>query len=307
MGRWVIPYVDQPLDFWEEVAAHFGPAIREVYFPVPGGTIASGRSRQPDSWLPIFLRQAPLPKGVLINPIVLPQPAEDLANPVCDLLRRLRDDYGVVSATVTHPGLAQRIKTRLPEIRLTASTLMGIATPAQALMVRDWVDAITPDNRLVRDLAALRRLRRAFSGELRLLVNEACIPGCPFRIQHFYEMGYGQSFPRSLCQALLQAQPWLQLSGAWILPRHLEHYSGLYDTLKLAGRVTLCDRTRYLTVLDAYVHRRPLLPRDIGGGPASVLDEMDISDELFEFTLHCDRNCHTCSRCREYYRQHHPI
>ena len=44
----------------------------------------------------------------------------------------------------------------------------------QALIAGDWLDAIGPDTRLVRDLAGLRRLRAVFDGEIRLLVNEAC-------------------------------------------------------------------------------------------------------------------------------------
>jgi hypothetical protein len=116
-------------------------------------------------------------------------------------------------------------------------------------------------------------------------------------------MGYGKHFPESLCQQTLSEHPWLRLTGAWVLPRHLSHYAGVYDSLKLSGRVTLRDRSRYLTVLDAYVHRRPILPRDIGGGPASVLEVIDVSDQWFAFILNCDKNCHACSVCRETYEQ----
>ncbi|MEM2145019.1 MAG: hypothetical protein QW279_06645, partial [Candidatus Jordarchaeaceae archaeon] len=163
--------------------------------------------------------------------------------------------------------------------------------------------AITPDNSLVRDLAGLRQLRAAFSGEIRLLVNEACLPGCLYRTQHFYEMGYGNFFPQSLCQPLLKAHPWLRLTGAWILPRHLAYYDGLYDTLKLAGRVTLQAPHRYLAVLAAYIRREPLLPREIGGGPASLLEPIDMPDELFAHILHCDKNCHNCTVCHDYYQR----
>ncbi len=303
MSKWIIPYVDQELAFWQEIADRFGEQVQEVYFPLPGGSIASGRSPQPDRNLETFLRYAPLPKAVLLNPIVLNRPGEEIAPQALAALKKLRDDYGVKRTTVTNLTLARRIRAALPEFAISASVLMGIARPAQVLMVQDHVDAITADNSLVRDLNGLRRLRRAFSGELRLIVNEACIPGCPYRMQHFYEMGYGNFFPASLCQPMLEARPWLRLTGAWILPRHLAYYDGLFDSLKLAGRVTLRDRTRYLTVLDAYVNRKPVLPRDIGGGPASVLEAVDVPDELFEFILHCDKNCHVCSVCRNYYEQ----
>jgi hypothetical protein len=303
VSTWVIPYVDHDLSFWEEIADRFGAHVKAVYFPLPDGIIGYGRGRQPDEHLEAFLQRAPLPKSVLLNPVVLPRPVEEIAPPVLSALRRLYQDFGVESVTVANPTLARLIREECPEFRIAASVLMGIARPAQVLMVRDWVDAITPDNSLVRDLRGLRRLRDAFSGELRLIVNEACIPGCPYRVQHFYEMGYGDFHPQSLCQRMLDEHPWLRLTGAWILPRHLVYYEGLYDSLKLAGRVTLRDRARYLAVLSAYVHREQILPRDIGGGPASVLEAIDMPDELFEATLHCDKNCHTCSICRDYYEQ----
>ena len=303
MSTWFIPYVDQDLSFWEEIADRFGPHVKAVYFPMPGGLSASGRGKQPDDHLEDFLRRAPLPKAVLLNPVVLTRPVDRIAPQVLPALKRLYADFGVRSVTVANPTLARLIREECPEFEIAASVLMGIARPAQVLMVQGCVDAITPDNSLVRDLGGLRRLREAFAGEIRLIVNEACIPGCPHRTQHFYEMGYGDFHPQSLCQQMLDEHPWLRLTGAWILPRHLVYYEGLYDSLKLAGRVTLRDRARYLTVLNAYVHREEILPRDIGGGPASVLEAIDMPDELFESILHCDKNCHTCSVCRDYYEQ----
>jgi hypothetical protein len=300
VSTWVIPYIDQDLGFWREVHDRFGDQVEEVYFPVPGRRLASGRPWQPESFLLEFLQHAPLPKAVLVNPIVLAQPVETVVPLVLKLLQPLAE-YGVRRITVTNLALARAIKDVLPDWRVTASVLMGIATPAQAWLAQHAVDAITVDNRLVRDLPGLRQMRSAVSGELRMIVNEACLPGCLFRTQHFYEMGYGQDWPRSLCQALLDEHPWLRLTGAWVLPRHLGYYDGLCDSLKLAGRVTLRDPQRYLSVLGAYVWRTPLLPRDIGGGPASVCEPFDVPDDWFEFVLHCDKRCDRCSVCRDVY------
>jgi collagenase-like PrtC family protease len=305
VSTWIIPYVDQELGFWTEIRERFGQQVREVYFPMPDEQFASGRNPQPRQFLTDFLRYAPLPKSVLMNPIILPKPVETMAPAVLSTLRQLRDDFGVQSVTVTNIALARLIKEALPDFYVTASVLMGIATPMQALLARDYVDAMTPDTRVLRDLAGLKRLRLAFPGEIRLLVNEACIPGCPFRTQHFYEMGYGHHFPLSLCEQMLEEQPWLRLTGAWVLPRHLALFDGLYDQLKLAGRVTLQDADRYLSVLEAYMNRAPILPAQIGGGPASPLDLIDVSDEWFAFVLHCDKRCDVCSVCREYYEQIH--
>lgn len=305
VSTWVIPYVDQGLDFWIEIHSRFGEQIKEVYFPMPHQQFASGRSPQPEAFLNDFLQRAPLAKSVLVNPMVLPKPVEGMAPDIVAALQRLRDDFGVRSVTVANLTMARIIKEMLPDFHVTASVLMGIASPLQSLVIRDCVDAVTPDTRLVRDLASLKRLRTAFPGEIRLLVNEACIPGCPFRVQHFYEMGYGDTFPLSLCEQMLGSRPWLRLTGAWILPRHLVYYDGLYDSLKLAGRVTLQDADRYFAVLGAYVNGGPMLPTDIGGGPASPVDAFDVSDDWFEFVLHCDKRCDVCSVCRDYYERVH--
>lgn len=303
MSAWVIPYVDQGLEFWEEIRGRFGEQVKEVYFPVPDGRFASGRSRQPHRFLEDFLRHAPFPKAVLLNPIVFPRPVERLLPEIWSTLRWLQDDFGVQSVTVSDATLARIIKETLPSWHITASVLMGIASPAQAWLLQEHVDAITVDNRLVRHLAGLRALRSAFAGEIRMIVNEACLPNCLFRTQHFFEMGYSDDFPESLCQQMLEERPWLRLTGAWLLPRHLGYYDGLYDALKLAGRVTLRDPKRYLAVLDAYASRSPILPRDIGGGPASPVEAIDVSDEWFEFVLHCDKQCHVCTVCQEQYAE----
>ena len=299
----MIPYVDLDLEFWEEIRDRFGEQVKEVYFPVPDARFASGRSLQSEQFLHSFLRRAPLNKAVLLNPIVLQRPVEQVAPGILDTLRWLQDEFGVQSVTVANAALGCIIREALPGWHVTASVLMGIAGPTQAWLVQDAVHAITVDTSLVRDLASLRAVRSAFAGELRMIVNEACLPGCIFRTQHFYEMGYGDDFPQSLCQGILEGHPWLRLTGAWVLPRHLAFYEGLVDVLKLAGRVTLRDPKRYVDVLSAYVNRAPILPRDIGGGPASPLEAIDVSDGWFGFVLHCDKRCHDCVVCRDQYQQ----
>ena len=76
-NRWSIPYIDQPLDFWEAIQNDYGPFVSEVYFPLPGGIIGSGRSPLPDSHTESFLRHSSLNKNVLLNAVTLPRPVEE--------------------------------------------------------------------------------------------------------------------------------------------------------------------------------------------------------------------------------------
>ncbi len=300
-NRWVAPYVDQPLAFWEKLYQDFGGFVKAVYLPLPGGPLGSGRPLQSSEYLYEFLRGSPFPASVLANSMLLPQPVEEVAPVVIEALRKLHGEIGLAGATVANLQLAARIREALPDLSITASVLMDIAQPNQVLMIEGICDTLVPASRVMRDLPALQALREAFSGRIRLIVNEGCLAGCPFRVQHFYEMGGASDNPRSLCNELLARHPWMRLTGAFVLPQHLHLYDGVYDELKLSGRVTLKDAEHYRRVLGAYIHRQPLLANEIGGGAASVLEPITISEEFFTHTLTCNRRCGECQRCPEYY------
>lgn len=302
--RWVIPYIDQPVAFWERVAEAFGEHIREVYFPLPDTILGSGRPSQPDRHLQAFLEQSPLHGAVLLNQHPLPGDPEDLAPPVLEALKKICDRGNVAAATVADQRLAELIRDALPGISLTASVLMDIAAPQQARRLGYLFQNLVPASRVMRTLPAVARLARSFPGRIRLIVNEACLPNCPFREQHFAQMACGDPFPRSLCEDLLQEQPWLRLTGAWVLPQHLELYDGVCSEFKLAGRVTLRDPDRYVRVLGAYIRRTPLSPDAIGGGPAAPQQPMHISEPFYRHTLSCGFTCQNCQVCRDYYDMH---
>lgn len=302
--QWAVPYIDQPASFWEEIAQRYGKDIREVYLPLPGSVVGSGRPVQPDSRVEEFLAHAPLDWSVLINPIVLPKTVEELAPDVISALKRLIDKKGFQGVTVSNLDLAKKIRAALPEISITASVLMDVFNPNQVFMLDGACDCLVPASRIMRNIPALSALRQAFTGRIRLIVNEACLPHCPFRMQHFFEMNDASiENPGSLCNSLLEQYQWMRLTGAWVLPQHLHLYDGTYDELKLAGRTTLQNPGRYFQVLDAYINRRPLAPDLIGGGPASVIESMKIDEEFFKKTLYCDRQCHNCTLCRDYYER----
>lgn len=300
---WALPYIDQPRSFWDRLAEAYGEHIGEVYFPLRPEIIGSGRPSLPSAHMADFLASAPVPKAALLNAVTLPGPVEQCAPAIIEELQRLHGAFGLAGATVANLRLAEQVRTALPELPLTASVLMDITQPNQALMLRGVCDVLVPGAGVMRHLAALHTLKRAFDGRVRLLVNEACLCGCPYRLQHFHEMCSGIPAPESLCNHLLDREPWMRLTGAWVTPQLLHLYDGVYDELKLAGRATLEDPAKYLKVFSSYVERKPLLPRDIGGGPASVLEPIDMPEELYAYTLQCGHNCHACRRCEVHYRR----
>ena len=300
---WVIPYIDQPVSFWEQVADTFQGHIKEIYFPLPGNIVPSGRPVQPAQHLEALMNSSLFPLTVLINPIILPRPAEKIAPSIIEVLQRLDEKNGLTCATVSNLMLAEKIKEALPELSLTASVLMDIYQSHQALMLNGIFDNLVPASRIMRDISALKTLKDSFSGKIRLIVNEACLSACPFRLQHFFEMGSDLKYPESLCSEILARYPWMRLTGAWVLPQHLHFYEEIYDDLKIAGRVTLKDPDDYLIVLDAYVHGKQLSPDRIGGGPASVQEPIEISEAFFSRTLTCGYQCDKCNLCQDYYKK----
>lgn len=302
---WHLPYIDQPLSFWARLAEDYGQHIQSVYLPLPPQFgIPSGRPPQPAQHLAAFLRHGPFRISILLNSITLPSPAKALVPRILSALQELWEEGQVHEVTVSNLDLARAIRDRFPSMRIAASVLLDLASPLQALALGDAIDTLVPSNRIMRQRPALQTLRRAFPGRIRIIVNEACLPGCPYRVQHFHEMGSGLEQPASLCDTLLREKPWLRLTGAWVLPQHLHLYAGLCHEFKLAGRVTLRDPNRYLQVLGAYIRRQPLCPNKIGGGPASVLQPVEIPESFFARTMECNYQCDTCSICRDFHQEH---
>jgi hypothetical protein len=303
--RYSIPYIDQPLSFWEKIKGKYGFSIKEVYFPLPHYLIGTGRPLQPDKYMHEFLESRLLPVSVLINPIVLPDQLENLFEGISVSIQLLSKQGNLVGATITNFNLAKCLKKEFPFLELTASALMDIFTSRQAMLLNNIFDNLVPSSRIVRNLHALKVLKASFKGKIKLLVNESCLPDCLHRSQHFYEMSRREiQFPQSLCRETLREYPWLVLTGSWILPQHLHFFRGLYDGIKLAGRVSLSTPAHYFKVLESYINKTSLSPDLIGGGPASVTFPIDISESFYKTTLECDKNCLTCDFCRNYYNLH---
>lgn len=300
--KWSVPYIDQPPAFWDRVYKEFGERIQGVYFPMPGDIIASGRPVQASQHLNTFLSENTYQKILTINPVVLPNQVEKTGPLIIKEIEKLIKKINIQEITLSNVLLGEVIKKEFPDISLTASTLLDIRDPVQLVMIDNIFDKVVPSGKILRDLKALKKLRNAYHGKIRLLVNEACIPGCVHRMQHFYEMGLRDiKHPESLCNEMLLKNPWLRLTGAWILPQFLNLYDGLFDECKLAGRISLQDPERYLHVLSHYLEEKDLSPHEIGGGPASPYAPMDISRAFFEHTLHCNHLCNECNYCKDYW------
>lgn len=297
---WVIPYVDQPMEFWDEIKKMYGKYIKEVYTPLPSGEFQSGRPVQDQKYLKLFLKTDIFPVSTIVNPAILNDDPHKISKKIINEIKELSGNTKFTGITLSDTRLARQIKKEIKDIDITASVLMDISTPDQLSMIDDLFNTIVPSSNIVRNLNSLDRLKRSFNGKIRLMLNEACIPGCIWRTQHFYEMSNFKE-PKTLCNNFLDKNPWMRLTGAWILPQHIHLFNGLYDELKLAGRVTLKKRENYIKVLGSYIKKAPLYPHQIGGGPASPLEEIEIEENFYIKTIYCKKTCSDCSICKYYH------
>lgn len=309
-ARWVLPYIDQPPEFWHKLADSHGEQVKAIYFPLPSGLLGTGRPRQSERHLGGLLRQERLGKHVLLNPVKPRRPIAEIGQAVVDEVAALVEECGITGATLTDPHLAALLRQRLPTLELTASTLMEVMEARQAAALRGLFDVLVPASgilhRVLGERDTLRDLQAAFGGKLRLLLNEGCLPGCEFRRQHFEEMSDGRPWPRSLCAPTLLVEPWRRLTGAWILPQHLHLLDGCHHEYKLAGRITLSDPHLYQMVCDAYLNRIALWPHQIGAGPASVLRPVILREEFYHYLLGCGGQCGSCRLCLRAAQGAHP-
>ncbi|MBN2103543.1 hypothetical protein JW835_05825 [bacterium] len=299
---WTIPYIDQPPEFWQDLNTHCGEWIDEVYLPMPSDIVSSGRPLQPEVHVMDFLKHSPFKISVLLNPVIFSRPLHEISGQITAQLKTMVSEYRIHSVSVSNITLAEMIKKNIPQLVLNASVLLDIWSPAQLEYINDVFDILVPSSRIVRNMPALKAMKKGFKGQIKLIVNEGCLPHCVYRNQHFYEMGSGIDNPRSLCRELIDKKPWLRLTGSWILPQHLYLYNGVCDTFKLSGRVTLQNPDYYKEVLTAYIKRQARRPHRIGGGPVCGSLNMHIDDAFFKKTLYCNKDCQSCVLCREKYR-----
>ncbi len=94
-------------------------------------------------------------------------------------------DIGTDMVSVAVPYLIELIKRRFPALKVSASIFCHIDNLHMARFYEKLgVDEITIIQSLSRQPAILRKYRKALKVDLQVIVNNACLFGCPFRRYH---------------------------------------------------------------------------------------------------------------------------
>ena len=154
-------------------------------------------------------------------------------------------DLGVDGLVVALPALIEAVRTEWPEIPITVSTFARIRTLTQAeyflgLGARTVIlEEANRDFRLIRGLVRL-------GAEVEILVNQSCLPSCPYRAHHLSTSSLASQegapcpdfeYPILECGLEYVRDPAKLISGIFVRPEDLEVYeeAGVHR-FKVSGR-----------------------------------------------------------------------
>ncbi|PXV95938.1 collagenase-like PrtC family protease [Lachnotalea glycerini] len=153
------------------------------------------------------------------------------------------NEFKADSLTISSKELMQYIRKRYPDIRINVSTIAGIKTiedvksylsisPAKIIAHHDL-------NRNFKDLRKVLDYVKNNNMQLELMVNESCLRRCPYREQHYNELGMGNDDRKfhEKCNLIKIQNPYQLLMANFIRPEDLYVYESLgVNLFKITGR-----------------------------------------------------------------------
>lgn len=301
-----LPYNNE-IDFIQKIVTPCRRYTREVYLPMHVSVCGSGRPwMRTDSRKAYYdtveglyeeLRKRDIVLSIVGNNIEDESVWHRVVNEVLYLGERFPGSNFVLSSL----HVAAHVHRMQPELELAPSTFCDVDSPAAA---RYWMElagtrTVTVSRKINRCPESIRRIR-GMGLKIRMVLNDDCIPSCPFVAFHRTCLAIGDRVrgitdkvdidPLWRCQPMAlrikKERRWL-LAQSNVLPGHLVHLNGLIDLAKIAGR----DRTtdQLLHHIEAYVKMKSL-EHSIGYREPP---------EAWEKIAACDRVCEACGWCEE--------
>jgi collagenase-like PrtC family protease len=156
---------------------------------------------------------------------------------------------GVDGFTVSIPYIIEIIKKRHPHLSVKASIAAHIGTARKAKNFENLgVDEIMIDNMINRDFKMLDKIRKTVNCKLSILLNDACLYDCPYRVYHYNTCGHSSQTKHEMngfyidycsirCTLDRLNNPSLLVSARFVRPEDIKYYEDIgFDSFKLSGR-----------------------------------------------------------------------
>ena len=151
---------------------------------------------------------------------------------------------GIKKITISIPPLIQIIKSTGLDFKVCISTLNQIATVNKAIEYQELgVDSIVLDESIIRNFSVLERIRAAFNGEIKIIVNTLCRGDCTYRTFH-YNLTASNLQESNLdkyyfykCFTYFSDSIANNLRRMWVRPEDLHYYRNIgINSFKIQGR-----------------------------------------------------------------------
>lgn len=308
-----------------QLLKEFAPFIAEIYLPINPLAIGSGRvySGPLDYYdamvgkLIQIAHQFDIQVAVLVNPLSFrevlgrTQTTQRLFHTIEYYFYTLEADKLVTTSPVVARQFAKIVPTALA-VNFFVNSYDKLRY-AEDLGVQE----VCVDRDKNRDLEFLRNLKAHFRFQIKVIVNEGCIPDCCFRIAHFDLLSehhqekldrganYDDELTFSGCRSMYIKFPDLFIRSPFIRPEDLPVYEPFVDIFKISGRSRPTDHIRRF--IKAYVDRSW-----VGGLEEIVenpmynlalkhlnltLDNTAFPRDFIHRVTTCRRECFSCTYC----------
>lgn len=232
-------------------------------------------------------------------------------------VEQMRQLFDIGAVTTASPYLAKVIKEAFPDLEIRASVNMRIGTVNAMRCLEEFYDSFYMQREFNRDMETIHRLRKWCDDngkKLNMLVNSGCLSYCPYQTFHDNLVAHEAQIDRndfnmsqsSYCRDWMKSKAHHAdyLRATWVRPEDMHHYAGLFDSYKLATRISFSPRR----IVAAYArgrHRGNLTDLTEPGYDFGnyIIDNSLFPEDWFERTSTCGRRCESCGYCQKVYEQ----
>ncbi len=286
----------------------FGRDIGEIFVPPPPdlvGTFRPWTGPPADEYrriLPALIREA-RDLGIDVNMVMNVSYMPFAVHKKVAEYAKQAVDMGVRWFTPADLNLAVVLREACPSAGIVASTVADISSVTRA---RTWIRGVGVDRivvpRLLNKRVSKLRAMASLGVDLEVIVNESCIPACPYYAAHSQALGGWKTTDQAEskcfehnCRPIRARETWEHYKTDMV-PASAFHLEGVVTHLKLAGRDTPTDSI--LREVARFTALESDASLQLGGyvEPADVWDQVDA----------CDRNCEACGFCPEAFAAANP-
>lgn len=157
-------------------------------------------------------------------------------------------DMGVAWITLCLPSMMEIAKYKAPGLKIKASTVCLINSPIKAGFYDELgIRRLVLDEDIYKRFDILKNIRKAYSGEIEIIVNSFCRTDCPYKTFHYNSFSHSHIFKDKYpyygtrCNNIhIGAENLIRLN--WIRPEDLHYYSEMgINYFKLQGRSNVID------------------------------------------------------------------